>query len=103
MPQAQEPVNPDALFAYALRYSNRRAKPHSFPTFREAAKRFRTNIDEIESAIDSYQGRGFMGAAVAFGGGGGFAEIKSRGNYLIEVEPEAPSQTLGITKTQTKE
>lgn len=56
-----------------------------YPTFRQAAKRFRTTLDEIERAIEDYRGEGYLGAAVALGiPGVGVAEITPRGEYQIE-------------------
>jgi hypothetical protein len=94
MPESHssEPQNssltPEALYAYAMSFHEKavaRDARRQFPSFREASKRFRCSHDDIENAIDSYEGPGYMGAVVGYQCGSGIAEISVRGDHLIEV------------------
>lgn len=81
-------VSAQALFDWANRFARKReAKGHGtqYPTFRQAATRFRVTHDELELTIGEYHGEGYLGMAVGFGiSGVGIAGIRTRGDYLIE-------------------
>ncbi len=50
-------ISSQDLFKYARRYAQRaERKGHGtqFPTFREAARRFRVTLDAVEGAIDGH-------------------------------------------------
>lgn len=58
-----------------------------YPTLREATKRFRCTLDDIENVIGDDLGEGdrYLGIAVAVGiPGAGMADIEPRGAQLIE-------------------
>lgn len=79
---------PEQLFRYATRYAKRSenaGKGTQHPTFRQAAKRFRCRIDDIESACEDYDGGGYMKAGVAMGMlGHGYACFENKGDWLVE-------------------
>lgn len=69
------------LFDYANR---RRKKGRPDPTFREAARRFRATLDEIEVAAEDAKGSGLpCDITVGFRCGAGIAEFK-RGEWSLE-------------------
>ena len=81
-------ITPEALFNYVVEFQDRASQKgdsNLLPSFHQVAKRFSTTYDEIESAILDYQGDGYLGEVVGFRGGmGGIAEIKTRGDHLVE-------------------
>jgi len=85
----QEPsLTPKALYEYASKYHDKavtQGAQQQFPSFREVSHRFRCTHDDIENAIDSYEGSGYMGEVVGYQCGSGIAEISARGDHLVEV------------------
>jgi len=82
-------VDPSELFAYAsgvAKRSEAAGKGTQWPTLRQAAKRFRTTLADVEDAIEAYEGEGYMGVVVAFGSanGQGYSEFSCRGACLLE-------------------
>lgn len=51
-------------------------------TFREAGRKLRINLDDVESLVDGLDG---LDMIVGFRVGNGVTDIKNRGDYLIEV------------------
>jgi hypothetical protein len=77
------------LFNWARAYSKRAqaaGKCETCPTMREATKRFRCTMDDIEDVIgDDIKGDHYLGIATAVGVQGvGCADIEPRGEQLIE-------------------
>jgi hypothetical protein len=80
------------LWRWARGYAKRHedtGKGTQYPTMREATKRFRCTLDDIENVIGDDLGEedrylGIATAVRAGGMGGGVAEIEARGDYLIE-------------------
>lgn len=84
-------ISSEQLFRYALAFSKRaqaRGDNRLFPSFRQAAKRFKTTLDTIEDAIQDYTGPGYMGAVVGIKTYSGYGDIKNRGDYLVEVDDD---------------
>ncbi|MBP4081703.1 hypothetical protein [Aeromonas sp. MrichA-1] len=76
-------LTPEALFAYACGFAIRHEA--SYPTFRQAAKRFNCTYDEIENACADWDGaNGYMAPSVGGATAGGFFEHEHRGDYLVE-------------------
>lgn len=78
---------PAELFAYANRFARRAenaGRGTRYPTLSRAARRFRCRIADIESAIDDYQGDGYMGIAVGVQSAAGIAVYATRGECLVE-------------------
>ena len=82
------------IYDYAHRFGGRSVKAGKgtqWPTLRQVAKRFRTNIDAIEASIEGYDGSGYLGIVVAVGiPGVGAAEYKCRGDCQVEAYGEGP-------------
>ena len=57
-----------------------------YPTMREATKRFKCSMDDIENVISDDLGNDnrYLGLVVAWGINGGCANIEHRGDYGIE-------------------
>lgn len=81
-------ITPQALFKYATEYAAKaeaEGRGSSYPTFREVAKRFKVNHDEIEQACADWdQSNGYMQPAVGVRSGAGVAAYEHRGDYLVE-------------------
>jgi len=82
-------MTPQELFDYADRFATKheaKGKGTVYPTLRQAAKRFHCTYDDIQDAVDDWQGdTGYLGIAVAIGiPGQGSADIAPRGAQLIE-------------------
>lgn len=80
---------PQEVFDYAIAFTNERVQSNAHrlqPNFREAARKFRCKISDLEDVIQDYQGAGYLGYAVGFQCGGGAAPFKNKGDYLIEAE-----------------
>lgn len=80
-------MTPEELFIYADRFARRAEKAGKgtqYPTFRQAAKRFRVKISDIEDACNDWCGEEYMRAIVAFRVGGGVGCIESKGDYQVE-------------------
>jgi hypothetical protein len=81
-------ITPKALFDYACEYAAKAeadGKGASYPTFREAAKRFNVTNAQIDQAIEDWdQSNGYMQPAVGVRVGSGIAEYKHRGECLVE-------------------
>lgn len=81
------------LWRWARGYSKRHedsGKGTQYPTMREATKRFKCSMDDIENVMGDDLGDGedrYLGLAVAVrvgGHGGGVGDIEPRGAQLIE-------------------
>jgi hypothetical protein len=84
-------VTPTAqqVFDYADRFARRReraGKGTQYPTLRDAARRFRCRIGDIEDAVESSDFEdGYLGIAVALGiPGVGSRGFDCRGDCLVE-------------------
>lgn len=57
-----------------------------YPTAREATKRFRCTLDDIENIVgdDLEDDDKYLGLGVAYGVNNLFAEIEHRGDYIVE-------------------
>lgn len=85
MPQ----LTPDSLFEYAIAFTEERIQQRAgrlLPTFREASRKFRCKISDIQDAIDDYQGRGYLNSVVGLQCAGGTSGYKHKGDFLIETE-----------------
>lgn len=82
-------VTSDQLWSYARKYADKKEKAGmgtQYPTMRQATKRFKCKIDDIQDAVDDacFNDK-YLGLAVAYGVSGfGSFEIEHRGNYEIE-------------------
>lgn len=84
------------LYAYASRFasaSEKAGEGTKWPTFRQAARRFRCTLDEIEEAVASYEGDGYMGAGVAMATSAGYYPLRRRGQWVIEAYGETSAAT----------
>ena len=80
-----------ALFTWADKYARAAEaadKGTAYPTVREAAAHFRTTQDAVEETVGHYCGDGYLGLAVGFKNGNGYASYKNRGDYRIEAYKE---------------
>lgn len=81
-------VNPDDLFNYACRYARRqesKGRGTVYPTFRQAANRFRVTFDELEVACEDFDSsKGYMKPQVGIGSNGGCGVFEHRGEYRVE-------------------
>lgn len=80
-------MTPEELFKYADRFARRAenaGKGTKYPTFRQAAKRFKVRISDVEDACNDWCGEGYMGAIVAIRVGSGVGGIDSTGDYQVE-------------------
>lgn len=80
-------VNAIDLWRWARGYSKRHERAsHQYPTMRQASKRFKCNYDDIENVMGDDLGdeSRYLGLGTAWKVGGGVAEIKHRGDYVIE-------------------
>lgn len=80
-------MTPEQLFDYANKYARRAesvGKGSQYPTFRQAAKRFKVTLSEVEDACEDYSGDGYMKAAVCIRAGNGIYSFKSKGDWLVE-------------------
>lgn len=86
-------INATALWKWARGYAKRNEDAGDgtkYPTMREATKRFRCTLDDIEDVLgddiedDEIGPDYYLGIATAWGGNGGVAAIEVRGEYLIE-------------------
>ena len=69
------------LFKYADRYYN---KNNEYPTFRQAAQRFKCRQEDIESVCSDQCDLGYLGAIVAYTTYSGVYHIDRIGDYLVE-------------------
>ena len=77
------------LWKWARRYAKRRedaGKGTQYPTLRQATKRFRCSMDDIEGVIHDDLGDDsrYLGLIVAVRVGSGVGEIERRGDYQVE-------------------
>ena len=81
-------IDPQKLFSYSDRFAARhetKGEGTVYPTVRQAAKRFRCSYDDIQDAVDSFDGEGYLGIAVAIGiPGSGYDKITPDGDRPIE-------------------
>ena len=80
-------MTPEQLFAYADRFARRSGtagKGTQYPTYRQITKRFKVKHDDIEEAIEDYQGDGYLGSVVGYRVGGGMYAISVRGQRKVE-------------------
>lgn len=81
-------VDSKALFTYACNFARKSeedGKGTVYPKFRQAAKRFKATLDDIERACSDWDGSlGYMQPAVAVRCGNGVGDIKNRGDWVIE-------------------
>jgi hypothetical protein len=84
-------VNADALFDYAMAFckaSEEKDRGSDYPTFREAAKKFKVRISDIEEAVETFhndnQDERYMDAIVGVRCGAGIAPYNRVGDYKIE-------------------
>ncbi|MDU8350689.1 hypothetical protein RYA05_02155 [Pseudomonas syringae pv. actinidiae] len=81
-------VDSKALFTYACNFARKNeesGKGTIYPKFRQAAKRFNANLDDIERACNDWDGSlGYMQPAVAVRSGNGIGDIERRGDWLVE-------------------
>lgn len=81
-------ITPKQLFDYATEYAANAEKAGRgtvYPTFREVARRFRVNHDEIAQACEDWdQSHGYMQPAVGMRSGAGVAAFEHRGDCLVE-------------------
>jgi hypothetical protein len=84
-------LTPATLFDYADKYARAAEATDQgtvYPTMREATRHFRTTQDVIEETIGDYCDGGYLGLAVGFKNGNGYATYKHRGDYRIEAYKE---------------
>ena len=77
----------DDLFEYACSYAKRAedaGKGTQYPTVRQACKRFRVKIEDVESAVYDWNGDGYIGIAVGIRVGSGVGLHQSRGECQVE-------------------
>lgn len=77
----------DSLFRYARSFARRSEaadRGTKFPTFRQAARRFKVRLAEVEDACNDYVGAGYMKPAVGVRSGSGVAVFESMGDWLVE-------------------
>lgn len=86
-------INATALWKWARAYAARAVaaeKGTVYPTFREATKRFRCSLDDVENVIgddieDVDVPEPYLGIGVGFGvNGGGVHWFEARGEYVVE-------------------
>lgn len=81
-------MTPEQLFDFANGFARRAETAGAgttYPTFRDAAKRFKVRHDEIEQACQDWdQSGGYMQPAVGVGGSGGATAFACRGDWLVE-------------------
>lgn len=82
-----------ALWLWARAYAKRHedaGRGTQYPTLREATRRFRCTLDDIENTVgDDVEVEGhedyYLGIAVAVGiSGSGYADLEPRGEQLVE-------------------
>lgn len=82
-------IDPEGLFQFVADYAetaSAEGKYRLWPTFKEAAVHFNCTYQDIEDAIEDFEGGAYMGAVVAYATGtGGAADIRGKGARLIEV------------------
>lgn len=72
---------PEQLFRYTDRFYNRNNR---YPTFREAANRFKCKHEDIESVCSEHCSLGYLGAVVGYKMFAGTYSIERIGDYLVE-------------------
>jgi DNA-binding transcriptional MocR family regulator len=80
-------MTPDELFTYAVKFcqeAEAAGQGTKYPTFRQVARRFKVNYDQIEQACEDWQGDAYMTPAVGFRSGSGYATFATRGEHLVE-------------------
>ena len=80
-------MTPDDLFDYATSFSCRSVgagQGARYPTFSQAAKRFKVSLGAVEEACENFVGNGYMKPATGLRVGSGVKRIQSRGNWLVE-------------------
>lgn len=81
-------ITPEALFKYSTRFCKRSEKKglgSIYPTFKQAAARFKCTYDDIEQACSDWDAdKGYMQPAVGLQCPNGFAGYNHRGEYLVE-------------------
>lgn len=82
-------LNATALWTWARGYAKRQensGRGTQYPTMREATKRFRCTMDDIENIVgdDLDDDDKYLGLGVAWRVGTGIATIETRGDYVIE-------------------
>lgn len=77
-----QPLTAESLFEYASAFTESSGAP---PTFREVRTHFRTTYDDIEQAIDDYQGDGYLGIVAGLVVGGRVHDFgKRRSSWRVE-------------------
>lgn len=95
-PSSKSKLTPEALYAYAIATTDKaiaEGRGSDFPTFRMAARHFKVKLADIETAISDWQGRGYMQAAVARGGSGGYFAYERLGDHQVEAYREEGVET----------
>ena len=80
-------MRPEELFTYAVKFCQKAeaaGQGTKYPTFRQVARRFKVNYDQIEQACEDWQGDAYMAPAVGFRSGSGYATFATRGEHLVE-------------------
>lgn len=80
-------MSPDDLFNYAERFARRseaEGKGTQYPTFRQAAKRFKVSLSAVEDACNDWDGEGYMKPATVFRSGSGIGSFDNKGDWLVE-------------------
>ena len=73
-------MTPEQLHKWACGIYDRE---YRYPTIARAAKRFSVKQEDIEDAIESYQGSGYLNLAVALQAGNGVYSLEG-GSRLVE-------------------
>lgn len=80
-------MTPDQLFNYAVGYAAKsvaNGKGTQYPSFRDAARRFRVKQSDIEDACNDYSGKHYMQPAVGIrAGGSGVGDLEG-GDRQVE-------------------
>lgn len=84
-------VDPNALFDYAVAFckeSESKDRGSDYPTFREAAKKFKVRISDIQDVVETFhndnQDERYMDAMVGVRCGAGIAAFNRVGDYKVE-------------------
>jgi len=84
-------VDPNALFDYATAFckeSEAKDRGSDYPTFREAAKKFKVRISDIQDALENFrndnQDERYMDAMVGMRCGAGIVSFERMGDYKVE-------------------
>lgn len=81
MKMYDEHFNPNLLFSWAAAYCIRTKES---PTLKKAARKFKRKIGDIITAVEDYQGDGYMGVAIGYRCANGVYHIEHKGDYILE-------------------